>query len=259
MAGPRISPQQTFRTANGRQLPADEMRAAIHRLNAQHIAFGGQSTSVGFQATSPKSMEALVGRPPSAPAVVTGGARMKLTCITRQDFDMRPTTAGTSAIQADTFNHRGWAGCARPGPRPTSRLSINRSANQSAGVTHRKDSTRNQNVAETQSLNRQNCTSEFARKLTLQQQISMADRLSKPCEVKRFSTSTGMRARGNGARSMKRSLSLWERPGEVHHSFLACHQHTVNSTVCTTCDGIYMHAHVNRDRATLSSRFIFVA
>lgn len=213
MAGPRISPQQTFRTANGRHLPAVEMRAAIHRLNAKHSYLGGQSTSVGFQATSPKSMEALVGRPPSAPAVATGGVRMKLTCITRQDFDVRPKTAGTSTIQAGLLDYRGYAGCARPGS--TSRISIHLNANHCTGAKHHSKSSRSQAVAGTRALDRQNCTSEFARKLTLQQQKSMADRLSNSHKAKLFSTSIGMGARGNGARSMKRNLSLWERPGAV--------------------------------------------
>lgn len=222
MAGPRISPRQTFRTYNGRHIPADKMRAAIHRLNAQHTYLAGHSSSVGFQATSPTSMEALIVRPPSAPAVITGGSKMKLTCIERQDFNMRPRTAGPHAVKQAGHDDQGmgYSGCAEL--RPTSHFSINLNSSHIIDVRQRGNSSRTSCFTKTGVLDRHNCSSDFARKLTLRQQLSMADRLSNTHRVKPSSMTNSNAFQDKvGARNMQRNLSLWERPGEVFHSALS--------------------------------------
>lgn len=221
MAGPRISPKQTFRTATGRQLPADEMKAAIHRLNTQHTYLDHHSTNVGFQATSPRNMEALTVRPPSAPAVVTAGKKLKLTRIVRQEFDTRPQTAGACPTQS--FGHRPCvANPSKFGPRPRSqsRVIISLSTMQATSTRYRDNLSMSPLSVNPGILDRRNCTSDFARKLTMRQQAAAAQRLSNSHRLDFAEKScTDSNGRGHHARNMQRNLSLWERPGEV------CHQH----------------------------------
>eukprot|EP00892_Ulva_mutabilis_P008407 jgi/Ulvmu1/5939/UM026_0061.1 len=253
MAGPRISPQQTFKTATGRHLPANEMKAAIQRLNAQHSYLDQQSTGVGFQATSPNNMEALTVRPPSAPAVVTGGSKLRLTRVRRQDFDARPHTARACVTQAVVLvQGKGRSDTHGCKSEPVARVGINLGPNKAVGTRRPDKAVTPARAAHAGPLNRHNCTSEFARKLTQQQQTAMADRLATSHKTKfadRLPTHAS-RHSSSQQRNMKRNLSLWDRPGEIPA------RPTNTATASKRQSGRYYRATASRKYRTVDGKTI---
>ena len=85
MAGPRIPPAARYTTASGRRMGADDMRAAIQRLNHKESYLAGVNAGLAmFEASAPGAVSArpATARPAASP-------------VSRADFlPPRPASAG---------------------------------------------------------------------------------------------------------------------------------------------------------------------
>jgi hypothetical protein len=204
------------------------MRAAIQRLSTQHSYLSGlKCGAVSFESAKPCDVAALSKRPATAgarfqseTAYTASRSALNLTRVSRQDFDhVRPQSAlpGSLAMVQQTGSNspgfssphaRSSTGHAQGSPKFGSGPVVSTRRKPASG-------SRRPSKQVVNKITPQNCSSEFMRKLTLQQQIASVDRLSN--SHRQFLTDnkqTAPAATKLGGRSMNRTLSVWERPAD---------------------------------------------